>query len=852
MGIGQPVPRVDALGGGAERGDPSHPANATTIPTVERLIEELNVAWERGERPRAEEILDRHPELSEEDAAQLVYEEASLRLDDGPEFLSAEFYQRFPKWRSRLGLLIECKRLLNASPRIDFPEVGEDLGDFHLVAELGRGAAGRTFLASERSLAGRVVVLKVVSVDRDEHLSLARLQHMNIVPLYFERAVPDRGVRVLGMPWLGGTSLAQLLRSLAEIPVVDRSGVDLVRALEQNAAAIAEERRAYGPYRKYLARASFVHAICWIGASLADALQYAHERNLVHLDVKPSNVLIAEDGQPMLLDFHLAREPVSPGQSLPDRLGGTSGYMSPEQRLAMDALERGQSLTVTINGRSDIYSLGVLLHESLGGDALAPNIDGPRERPLHECNPSVSRGLSDIIQKCMAADPSVRYADAASLALDLRRHLNDLPLQGVANRSVIERWRKWRCRSPWASVRGLWEIAAVVAVLIASIVGVAVLRQRDHQVSAALADGTNHLRRGRVTEARDSANRGLEMLAALPWPKDRRSRAFHQLLQRVAWLETAAELRETVDLLRFRQGVDAPPADVARELFLRGLPVWQARDQIMGSFGDPRAIEETRGDLMDLAMILAALRARWVDDEQSSAYPTALEILQDATVRFGTSSALTRDLAIHASASGRSELSAAPVAAPRTAWEHYDLARSLLRIGDHAAAERELRQSIEIRPQEFWPHYYHGLCCYRLGRFQDAVASISTSIALAPKTAECYYNRSLAYQALDQRDDALRDLSRALELRPTFPDAALNRGILRLHDHRPTEALRDFALAGASTSNPKWLGLIRYNEALAHLAQNDATAADVCLDQAIALGDADARRLRDQLRARSK
>ena len=53
----------------------------------------------------------------------------------------------------------------------------------------------------------------------------------------------------------------------------------------------------------------FSQAMCWIGASLADALQYAHERSLVHFDVKPANILLAADGQPMLLDFHLAREP---------------------------------------------------------------------------------------------------------------------------------------------------------------------------------------------------------------------------------------------------------------------------------------------------------------------------------------------------------------------------------------------------------------------------------------------------------------------------------------------------------------------------------------------------------------
>ena len=124
-----------------------------------------------------------------------------------------------------------------------------------------------------------------------------------------------------------------------------------------------------GPYRKYLAQASFVQAVCWVAACLADALQYAHDRGLVHLDVKPSNVLIAGDGQPMLLDFHLAQGPVLPGLSGPERLGGTPRYLSPEQEAAMESVRSGGEVCVTVDGRSDIYSLGLLLSEALAGDA---------------------------------------------------------------------------------------------------------------------------------------------------------------------------------------------------------------------------------------------------------------------------------------------------------------------------------------------------------------------------------------------------------------------------------------------------------------------------------------------------
>ena len=89
-----------------------------------------------------------------------------------------------------------------------------------------------------------------------------------------------------------------------------------------------------GPACRFLDRASYVQAVCWIGVCLADALQYAHERGLAHLDVKSSNVLLAADGQPLLLDFHLARELLPAGSPAPVSLGGTPGYMAPEHLAA--------------------------------------------------------------------------------------------------------------------------------------------------------------------------------------------------------------------------------------------------------------------------------------------------------------------------------------------------------------------------------------------------------------------------------------------------------------------------------------------------------------------------------------
>jgi tetratricopeptide (TPR) repeat protein len=258
-----------------------------------------------------------------------------------------------------------------------------------------------------------------------------------------------------------------------------------------------------------------------------------------------------------------------------------------------------------------------------------------------------------------------------------------------------------------------------------------------------------------------------------------------------------------------------------------------------------------RSDLVDLATILADLRTRWGNaDGLIAANSVALEILRQAKEDFGPSPALTRDLRIYAAAAGRTDASEVPVPPPLTAWEHYDLGRSHLRSADYSSAERAFRRSIALRPEEFWPHYYHGICCYRLARFHDAVASLSTAIALAPQTAESYYNRALAYQALGRTEDALADNSRALDLRPSFADAALNRGILHFGAGKLAEALDDFDRARANASSRRMIGLVRYNEALVHLARKDAAAADLSLNDAVANGDEDARRLQDRLRAR--
>jgi serine/threonine protein kinase/Tfp pilus assembly protein PilF len=427
-------------------------------------LAEMTAAWARGERLPAEHFLGRHPELIDqpEEAVRLIYEEVCLRQERGEEVPTEELGRRFPRWARELAVMLDCHRLVEArlAPP-DFPGVGESLGDFRLIRELGRGTHGRVFLATQPTLADRPVVLKVTPRQDREFLSLARLQHTHIIPLHGVHDFPTRNLRALCQPYLGGATLGKLLDLLQPIPPAQRTGKSLVDALEQAGRESAYPLPGRGGPREALARAPYAEAVCWIGACLAEGLQYAHERGLVHLDLKPSNVLLAADGQPLLLDFHLALHPVPVGQAAPEGMGGTPECMSPEQHAAYAAARIGLPVPVAVDRRSDVYSLGRLLFTALGGDRAG---DGLR---LDRCNPQVSVGLADIVQRCLAVDPADRYPDSAALAVDLRRHLAALPLCGVPNRSLRERWRKWRRRRPaallWAGA--LLALAAVPTAL---------------------------------------------------------------------------------------------------------------------------------------------------------------------------------------------------------------------------------------------------------------------------------------------------------------------------------------------------------------------------------------------------
>jgi WD40 repeat protein/tRNA A-37 threonylcarbamoyl transferase component Bud32 len=308
------------------------------------------------------------------------------------------------------------------------------LGRYQLLERLGSGASAVVYRAWDPKLQ-REVALKVLrdEVVRDgdttarfsrEAPIVARLRHPNIVPLH-EAGEAD-GRRYLDSELIVGETLERRMRRQPRLTL--HESVQLV-------------------------------------AKLAAALDYAHRQGIVHRDVKPSNVVIDEQGEPQLTDFGLARhEEAFETLTIEGQLVGTPAYMAPEQA-------RGSG---NVDGRSDVYSLGVILYELLTGRlplppqgsyaALVHRIIHEAPPQLRSIKPSIPRILETICLQALEKDPADRLESAAELAAELRRWLNDEPSR-LRRPAPWESARRWARRNRLAAWFGS---VALVLVLLAT------------------------------------------------------------------------------------------------------------------------------------------------------------------------------------------------------------------------------------------------------------------------------------------------------------------------------------------------------------------------------------------------
>ncbi len=342
-----------------------------------------------------------------------------------------------------------------------FPQPGGGFLNFQLIRELGRGAFARVYLAQQIGLADRPVVLKVGLDLWGEVQTLAQLQHSNVVPLYSVHHT--RHFQVVCMPYLGSTTLDDVIWALIRRGRLPQTGPELF--LLRPAGGEDGTARPVPPAVRTM---SYVEAVLWLGARIAEGLAHAHEQGIIHRDLKPANILLADHGQPMLLDFNVAEDVKLRGQVSFNLIGGTMAFMAPEHLAAF-----GELPTPPLDGRCDLYSLGIILYELLTGvypfrtfASATPNLLeqtlGDRHRPpppLRGRNPAVSPAVEAIIQKCLQADPAQRYQQACQLQEDLERQLNHLPLRNATEPSRSEWLAKWVRRHPflaaWTTTAGL-------------------------------------------------------------------------------------------------------------------------------------------------------------------------------------------------------------------------------------------------------------------------------------------------------------------------------------------------------------------------------------------------------------
>lgn len=310
--------------------------------------------------------------------------------------------------------------------------VGQTLDDFDLLVQLGRGASGAVFLARQRSMQ-RLVALKISHDHGKEAQTLAQLDHPDIVAVYDQRFIADRNLRVMYMQFVAGGTLYQVAERIRRTSTRVRNGQLLLTVVDKSLEALGESIPTHSGTRRLVAQMRWSEVVCWLGARLARALNYAHQQGVLHRDIKPANVLVAANAAPKLADFNLGFSANVSGASAATNFGGSLAYMSPEQLEAYALMRPADDL----DGRADLYSLGVTLWELLTGSRPFADIElnsdwratvqQMLERRQCGVEPCCLAGvksiapaaLVDALRRALSPDRTQRYPTAAAFARQL-------------------------------------------------------------------------------------------------------------------------------------------------------------------------------------------------------------------------------------------------------------------------------------------------------------------------------------------------------------------------------------------------------------------------------------------------
>jgi serine/threonine protein kinase/Flp pilus assembly protein TadD len=697
------------------------------------------------------------------------------------------------------------------------PEV---LGDFRIIREVGRGGMGVVYEAEQVSL-GRRVALKVLPLAatmdarqlqrfHNEARAAAGLHHTNIVPVFGVGC--ERGVHYYAMQFIDGRTLADVI---AQQRREDVQQLPTTPAAEAAASATTAPPAAQATSTSPRDATYFRRAAEW-GIQAAEALDCAHQLGVVHRDVKPGNLLVDAGGRLWVTDFGLAQVQSDARLTLTGDLVGTLRYMSPEQALAK---------RVVIDHRTDVYSLGATLYELLtlqpaysGNDRqeLLRQIAFEEPRALRRINRAIPAELQTIVLKALEKNPAERYGTAQELADDLRRWLDDRPIQ-ARRPSWGRRVAKWTRRHR-AAVRAAAAVFLLATVLCGALALWWLQKRAVAQADAktAVGEAVGYQQDERWPEALSAARRAQGVLAGV-W-------ADPILRQQANQLAEDMEMAQKLEDARLRRaalggGLDNKSSDLAYAEAFRWYNLdperldphdaavrirsRSIRDQLVAAVDDWAYVRRARG-VEGWTQLLAVSRAADSDPWRDR--------MRDAIERKdpGTLEQL-------AGFSPSDEL------APATA-----VLVGRLTVGT-PAAERAvvvLRQVRQRHPDDFWINEELGLCLAQLrpAQLEEAVRYLTAAAALRPRSPTTHANLGAALRKMGHLDEAILECREAVRLKMDEALAHINLGNALADKSQLDEAVGEYQQA------------LQFNKNLPAAHSNLGVALDSKgqLDQAIA------------------
>ncbi len=404
------------------------------------LVSQVKRTWQQDASPDAATFLREHPAVNHFSSlvVELAYEEYCLRRERGEEFDGLRFCERFPKVQTVLMDFIRtdeyARQNLVPSPVRDnrsWPQPGDQFLGSRIEEILGQGAFSRVYLCTQPNLGGRFAVVKMTEHDLPESEALGRFNHPHIIPVQALQYDQESQLYSLWMPFVGRSTLHDLI----ELAFPEQQDPP-----EQAGLILDAARRHIQPGDRFQPvvthspirpESSYVAGIVTLSIQIADALDHAHQRGIMHGDIKPANVLLTPDGQPVLVDFNLAFG--HPACSL--QVGWTFPYVAPERLrahlLKCDSKER-------VDERADLYAFGCLMYELLTGRTpfqgdfldLDPDVTAARLldlqsasiRPVSQLHPGVDTELSRLVDDCLRFDPGQRLPSIAHVRDRLQRY----------------------------------------------------------------------------------------------------------------------------------------------------------------------------------------------------------------------------------------------------------------------------------------------------------------------------------------------------------------------------------------------------------------------------------------------